>query len=127
MRTVLATDHGKALYRKRQVMVEPVFAQTKHNRRIASFQRRGRAAARSEWRLIAATHNLMKLHQTPPTTGLRRHPGRTRRLALRSPARFPDTAGAKTALPEPYRAGIGKGPGSLGPLSDTHDELRDSR
>jgi hypothetical protein len=63
MRTVLATDHGKALYRKRQVMVEPVFAQTKHNRRIGSFQRRGRAAARSEWRLIAATHNLMKLHK----------------------------------------------------------------
>jgi hypothetical protein len=63
MRTVLATDHGKALYRKRQVMVEPVFAQTKHNRRIATFQRRGRSAARSEWRLITATHNLLKLHK----------------------------------------------------------------
>jgi transposase len=63
MRTVLATDHGKALYRKRQVMVEPVFAQTKHNRRITSFQRRGRSAARSEWRLIATTHNLLKLHK----------------------------------------------------------------
>jgi hypothetical protein len=63
MRTVLATDYGKALYRKRQVMVEPVFAQTKHNRGIATFQRRGRSAARSEWRLIAATHNLLKLHK----------------------------------------------------------------
>jgi transposase len=63
MRTVLATEHGKALYRKRQVMVEPVFGQTKHNRRIASLQRRGRSAARSEWRLIAATHNLLKLHK----------------------------------------------------------------
>ncbi len=49
-------------------MVEPVFAQTKHNRRIARFQRRGRSAARSEWRLITATHNLRKLfrHQTAP-------------------------------------------------------------
>ena len=33
-----------------------------HNRRFERFQRRGRAAARSEWRLIAATHNLLKLH-----------------------------------------------------------------
>jgi Transposase DDE domain len=43
-------------------MVEPVFAQTKHNRRINQFLRRGRSAARSEWRLITATHNLLKLH-----------------------------------------------------------------
>ena len=42
-------------------LIEPVFAQTKFNRRIDRFQRRGRAAARSEWRLITATHNLLKL------------------------------------------------------------------
>ena len=35
---------------------------SKHNRGMTRFRRRGRAAARSEWRLIAATHNLMKLH-----------------------------------------------------------------
>jgi transposase len=63
MRTVLAGDYGGGLYRKRKAMVEPVFAQTKHNRRISQFQRRGRSAARSEWRLITATHNLMKLHK----------------------------------------------------------------
>ena len=62
MRRVLATDIGKALYRKRQAMIEPVFAQTKFNRRIDRFQRRGRSACRSEWRLITATHNLLKLH-----------------------------------------------------------------
>jgi hypothetical protein len=44
------------------VTVEPVFAQIKFNRRINRFQRRGRAAALSEWRLVAATHNLLKLH-----------------------------------------------------------------
>ena len=43
-------------------MIEPVFADTKFNRRSDRFQRRGRAAARSEWRLITATHNLLKLH-----------------------------------------------------------------
>ncbi len=63
MREVLATDSGGGLYRRRKVMVEPVFAQTKHNRRINQFLRRGRSAARSEWRLITATHNLLKLHK----------------------------------------------------------------
>ena len=63
MRRVLATDAGGQLYAKRQCMVEPVFAQIKANRRIDRFKRRGRAAACSEWRLIAATHNLLKLHR----------------------------------------------------------------
>jgi len=63
MRRVLATESGGALYSQRQWMVEPVFAQIKANRRIERFKRRGRAAARSEWRLIAATHNLLKLHR----------------------------------------------------------------
>nr|MDQ3093038.1 transposase [Actinomycetota bacterium] len=68
MRRVLDTDHGGDLYRKRQGMIEPVFADTKFNRRIDRFQRRGRSACRSEWRLITATHNLMKLfrHQMVP-------------------------------------------------------------
>ena len=63
MRRVLQSDLGSALYRKRQAMIEPVFGQTKFNRRIDRFQRRGRAAARAEWRLITATHNLLKLHK----------------------------------------------------------------
>jgi hypothetical protein len=44
-------------------MVEPVFGQIKANRGIERFKRRGLAAARSEWRLVAATHNLLKLHR----------------------------------------------------------------
>jgi transposase len=63
MRRVLATDKGAELYSRRQWMVEPVFADIKQNRRAGRFKRRGRAAARSEWRLIAATHNLLKLHR----------------------------------------------------------------
>jgi transposase len=63
MRRVIATEAGGELYSKRQCMVEPVFAQIKTNRRIDRFKRRGRAAVRSEWRLIAATHNLLKLHR----------------------------------------------------------------
>jgi len=63
MRSVLQTEHGGELYRKRKALVEPMFANTKYNRRLDRFRRRGRAAARSEWRLITATHNLLKLHQ----------------------------------------------------------------
>jgi transposase len=63
MRRVLATEHGGGLYRQRQPMIEPVFGQTKHNRGIDRFQPRGRAAVRTEWRLITATHNLLKLHR----------------------------------------------------------------
>ncbi len=63
MRRVLATDLGGGLYRKRKAMIEPVFANTKFNRGIDRFHRRGRSAARSEWRLITATHNLLKLHK----------------------------------------------------------------
>jgi transposase len=63
MRRVLDTDTGADLYRKRKGMIEPVFGHTKFNRRIDRFQRRGRSAARSEWRLITATHNLQKLHR----------------------------------------------------------------
>src|SRR3954454_10997879 len=51
MRRVLASERGGALYAKRQAIVEPVFADTKFNRRIDRFLRRGRAAARSELRL----------------------------------------------------------------------------
>ena len=64
MRRVLATPDGRALYRRRQATIEPVFGQLKCNRQITRFQRRGRAACRSEWRLIAATHNLLKLHRS---------------------------------------------------------------
>jgi transposase len=63
MRTVLGSEHGKGLYRKRMQMIEPVFGHTKHNRLITTFHRRGRAAVRTEWRLLMATHNLAKLHR----------------------------------------------------------------
>jgi hypothetical protein len=71
MRRVLASEHGHAIYKHRKATVEPVFAQIKFNRKINRFQRRGRTAALSEWRLVTATHNLMKLHATgsPPKPG----------------------------------------------------------
>jgi transposase len=63
MRRLMATEKGDDLYKRRQCMVEPVFAQIKSNRRMGRFKRRGLAAVQSEWRLITATHNLLKLHR----------------------------------------------------------------
>jgi hypothetical protein len=66
LRQVLATDRGGELYRKRQPMIEPVFAQMKFNRGLGRFRRRGRGAVRAEWGLISVTHNLLKLHRHAP-------------------------------------------------------------
>jgi hypothetical protein len=67
MRERLAAPDAAALYRRRMTMIEPIFGHTKANRRIERFQRRGLDAVRSEWRLIAATHNLLKLHTAATT------------------------------------------------------------
>ena len=63
---VLSTPEGQALYRRRQQIVEPVFAHTKVIRRSDRFLRRGLAACQAEWQLIAATHNLLKLWRASP-------------------------------------------------------------
>jgi transposase len=58
---ILDTPEGQARYRRRQQIVEPVFANIKYLRRIDRFQRRGLRACQAEWKLIASTHNLLKL------------------------------------------------------------------
>ena len=54
---------GRALYRKRQHLIEPVFGQIKDGRHVRGFMRRGKEAANSEWKLICGTHNLFKLYR----------------------------------------------------------------
>jgi transposase len=63
MRRALRTPTGEELYRRRQWMIEPVFADIKFNRRAGRLRRRGLGAVRSEWRLLTATHNLLRLHR----------------------------------------------------------------
>jgi transposase len=63
MREKLTSERGRKLYAQRKITIEPVFGQIKFNRHIDRFMRRGRAAALSEWRLVTATHNLLKLHR----------------------------------------------------------------
>ena len=61
MRETLATQEGKARYALRQTTVEPVFGQIKETRGIRRFRLRGLLNVTSEWKLICATHNLLKL------------------------------------------------------------------
>jgi transposase len=59
----LDSPRGRKTYKKRAASIEPVFAQIKHNRRIRTVARRGLTAADSEWKLICATHNLLKIYR----------------------------------------------------------------
>jgi len=61
MRQRLASNDGRSLYRCRMTSIEPIFGQTKFNRRAGRFRRRGICACTAEWRLITSTHNLLKL------------------------------------------------------------------
>ena len=61
MERKLLTKRGKALYRKRSQTVEPVLGQIKEGRSCRRLMRRGVSAAGSEWRLICAAHDLLKL------------------------------------------------------------------
>jgi transposase len=61
MERKLLTKRGRELYKKRSRTVEPVFGQIKDSRGIRHFMRRGLQACREEWKLICATHNLLKL------------------------------------------------------------------
>ena len=61
MERKLLTKRGRALYKKRGVLVEPVLGQVKEGQGFRRFMRRGLEAAQSEWCLVGMTHNLLKL------------------------------------------------------------------
>ncbi len=64
MRKKLATDTGKATYKLRKSVVEPVFGQIKEVRGFRRFSFRGLAKVAAEWDLVALTHNLLKLFRS---------------------------------------------------------------
>jgi len=61
MRAKLQRAGGYEIYKRRNIIVEPVFAQIKHLRQFRQFRLRGLAPVQAEWSLICMTHNLMKL------------------------------------------------------------------
>ena len=56
----LLTKRGRALYKKRGVLVGAVFGQVKEGQGFRRFMRRGIGAAASEAVLIGTTHNPLK-------------------------------------------------------------------
>jgi len=61
MERKLLTKRGRTLYKKRGVLVEPVFGQMKEGQGFRRFKRRGLEANSSEAALVGTTHNLLKL------------------------------------------------------------------
>lgn len=57
----LRTKRGRSIYAKRKGIVESVFGQIKHARGFRQFLLRGLENVTQEWKLICATHNLLKL------------------------------------------------------------------
>ena len=61
MRDRLAMDDGKAKYRKRKCIVEPVFGQIKYIQGVMEFLLRQIEKVKAEWRLVCLAHNLRKI------------------------------------------------------------------
>ena len=55
------TPEGRAVYARRQVIVEPVVGQSKEARGFRRFLGRGLAKIRGEWRLVCLPHNRLKI------------------------------------------------------------------
>ena len=78
MREKLQTAAGRAVYKQRKLIVEPVFGQVKEARGFRRFSFRGLRKNQAEWALICLTHNLLKLfrQQTSPAGGAKLNQGR---------------------------------------------------
>lgn len=72
----LATKKGQQVYARRKAIVEPVFGQMSTLQNAKHLLLRGLDQARGEWLLLAACHNLRKLHGHIGVTGLSALPTR---------------------------------------------------
>jgi hypothetical protein len=63
MKRKLQTKDGQAIYARRKTIVEPVFGQIKQAQGFRQFLLRGVEKVRSEWALVCATHNVLKLYR----------------------------------------------------------------
>ena len=64
MKQKLQSDAGRAIYKMRKAIVEPVFGQIKECRHFRRFSLRGLEKVRAEWKLVCLTHNLLKLFRS---------------------------------------------------------------
>jgi transposase len=61
MRERIDSDEGRALYARRLGVVEPVFGNLRHNKRLDRFTLRGQDKVDGQWKLFALIHNIEKL------------------------------------------------------------------
>jgi transposase len=61
MERKLLTKKGQEMYGKRKIIVEPPFGQMKEGQGFRRFMMRGVRSVASEWRLMCASHNMLKL------------------------------------------------------------------
>ena len=66
----LTTKKGAKVYARRKAVVEPVFGQMSTLQNAKQLLLRGLDGARGEWMLLAACHNLRKLHGVVGVAGL---------------------------------------------------------
>jgi transposase len=64
MKQKLQGDAGRAIYKMRKAIVEPVFGQIKECRHFRRFSFRGLENVRAEWKLVCLTHNILKLFRS---------------------------------------------------------------
>jgi len=64
MRAKVRSEAGRATYKRRKAIVEPVFGQIKHARGFRQFLLRGLERVTAEWTFVALTHNLLKLFRS---------------------------------------------------------------
>jgi transposase len=61
MKAAIDSARGRALYGRRIAVVEPVFANLRHNKRLDRFTLRTRQKVNTQWHLYCLVHNIEKL------------------------------------------------------------------
>lgn len=61
MKQRIDTPEGRARYGQRLALVEPVFANLRHNKRLDRFTLRGRRKVDTQWKLYCLVHNIEKI------------------------------------------------------------------
>ena len=61
MREKLRSEKGRAVYKRRKVIVEPVFGQMKWDRGFRQFSLRGLEKVKGEFALLCTAHNILKI------------------------------------------------------------------
>ena len=55
------TEHGRRIYNRRIAIVEPVFANIRHMKRLDRFTLRGKIKVDIQWMLYCMVHNICKI------------------------------------------------------------------